>query len=92
LEIFVELVLELVLQIAGEALVELGIQSARNATRRQGIANPLLATLGYLVLGFLVGWLSALFWARRIIDTPVALANLVATPILVGLAMWGFGS
>lgn len=86
LEIIFELLAELLFQIVGEVLVELGLHSLAEPFRKK--PNIWLAALGYALLGTLVGALS--LWAfpgHLTRDGWPRLTNLVVTPVLAGVAM-----
>jgi hypothetical protein len=87
----VEVFGELILQLVGEVLIELGLRSVGAPFRRQ--VSPWLASLGYAVLGAAVGGLSLWVFAQHF--TPLGIwriLNLVVTPILVGLGMGLIGA
>ena len=100
MEIIVELLFallqllgELVLQIVFEALAELGLHSVREPFRRPEPLHPVLAAIGYGILGAIAGagslWLlPSLFitveWLR--------IANVVITPVVAGGVMGVFGA
>ena len=70
----------------GELLVELGLQSLAQPFRRE--PNIWAAALGYLLLGGLVGAGSVWLMPQHLMrDGWPRLLNLVATPVLAGLAM-----
>jgi hypothetical protein len=78
--------LELLFQLFGELLIELGLQAVAEPFRRQ--PNVWLAVIGYLVLGAGVGALSLwLFPGHLTRDGWPRLLNLVVTPVLAGAAM-----
>jgi uncharacterized membrane protein len=86
LEILFELLAELLFQIVGEVLVELGLHAIAAPFRRK--PNVWLAMLGYALLGALVGALS--LWAvpnHLTRDGWPRLANLLFTPLLAGSVM-----
>ena len=56
IEIVVQIFGELLLQIFGELLVEFGLQTVKAPFRRK--SNPLLAAMGYALLGALAGLIS----------------------------------
>lgn len=86
LEILFELLAELLFQIVGEVLVELGLHSLAQPFRKQ--PSMWLAVLGYVVLGGLLGALSLWAWPDHLTrDGWPRLANLVVTPVLAGLVM-----
>jgi hypothetical protein len=86
-----EIVIEIVVQILGEALFELGAEGTRDATRPQRKARPLLSCIGYLIFGALLGGASAFIWSRRAMPEPIAILNLVVGPAIVGVAMHVLG-
>ena len=85
---FLEFLLELVFSL----LAELGFRSLRETTVNREDRNPILAGIGYGLLGSIAGFLSLLIF-------PSAFArsenfhgiNLFISPVLTGLAMAGFG-
>lgn len=80
------MLLELVVQVVGEVLVELGLQAVAAPFRKQ--PNVWLAALGYLLLGTLFGALSVWLWPQHLTrDGVPRLMNLVLTPVAAGLAM-----
>lgn len=86
MEILFELLLELVFQLFGEVLVELGLHTVAEPFRQR--PKVWVAVLGYLVLGGLVGALSLwMFPGHLTRDGWPRLLNLVVTPVLAGLAM-----
>ncbi len=82
----IELLGELLLQVIGEALVEIGFHAVSESFRRD--PNPWLAAIGYAILGSMFGGASVLTFPRHL--TPPGLpryANAVLTPIAAGFAM-----
>ena len=78
--------LELIFQVFGELLVELGLHSLAEPFRRQ--PNIWVAALGYLLLGGIVGALSVWLVPQHLTrDGWPRLVNLVVTPVLAGFAM-----
>ncbi len=86
MEILFELLAELLFQVFGEILVELGLHAVAEPFRRK--PNVWLAVLGYTLLGALLGALSVWAFPNHLTRDgwPRAL-NLVLTPVLAGLAM-----
>ncbi|PTT92033.1 hypothetical protein DBR42_02780 [Pelomonas sp. HMWF004] len=81
-----ELLAELLFQIVGEVLVELGLHSLDPPFRQQ--PNVWLAVLGYVLLGGLLGALSLWAWPDHLTrDGWPRLLNLVVTPVIAGLVM-----
>lgn len=86
IEFLIELLGEFLLQVAIEALAELGFHSLAEPFRRP--PSPWLAALGYALFGAAAGALS--LWALPALlvqDPTLRLVNLALTPVAVGLAM-----
>lgn len=91
MEILFEFLFELVVEIVGETLFVLGLDSDRSAKLSMKGRHPALIALGYVCIGFFIGVMSVIVWRRRVADAPFALINLAGAPILVGTLMLGFG-
>jgi hypothetical protein len=77
---------ELILQLAFELLVELGFHSVRDTMKRP--RNPVLSSIGFILLGTVAGGLSLMILPHSPIANPdLRLANLFVAPILLGVAM-----
>ena len=85
LEFLFEIAGEFILQIVLEALVELGFHTIAEPFRKT--PNPWLATLGYVLLGSVLGGLSLLVFPLHLVGGGLREANLVITPIAAGLLM-----
>lgn len=81
---------ELLLQVVFEVLAELGFRSVRESLRPQ--PNPVLAVIGYLLLGLIAGGLSLLLAPRFLIAEELRVLNLAFAPVLAGLAMAALGA
>ena len=91
LEFLFQIIGEIVLQIVFEVLAELGLHSLAEPFRRP--PNPWLAALGYSLLGASAGGLSLLAFPSHLVDSHgVQIANLIITPIAVGLVMCAMGA
>jgi len=90
-ELLFEIFGELLLQIVLELLFELGLRSLQQPFKKT--PNPLLGGVGYALFGAIAGGLS-LWWFPQLFITSHAgrIANVVATPILSGLAMAALGA
>jgi hypothetical protein len=76
----------------GELLLELGIQGFLGLSESTYRPRPALAFLGYTLLGALIGGASLLVFPELFIRTPKwRLVNLIATPILAGMALVAVG-
>ncbi len=90
LEFILEILGEFFLQVAVEALAEMGLHAIADPMRRP--INPWLAALGYGLFGMLLGGLSLLVFPAHLIPARgLRLLNLVVTPAAVGLAMVALG-
>jgi len=96
IEIVLEVFGEIILQVVLQSLAEVGLHSARalrDPARGQPAANPFFATLGYLLFGTIVGLVS--LWVRPqlfIVSHALRMANLLITPLAAGLAMMMLGA
>ncbi|MGE0453391.1 MAG: hypothetical protein AB7O37_00555 [Vicinamibacteria bacterium] len=59
------ILLEFVAEFFGEVLLELGLSGLKEAFGRRN-RSPYLATVGYLILGLGVGWLSAMMFPEPV--------------------------
>ncbi|RQP21463.1 hypothetical protein DZC73_28505 [Albitalea terrae] len=96
IEIVLELFGDVLLQVVLQVLAEVGVHSWRGLRDPDGErppANPVLATLGYLLFGTIVGGLS-LFFRPELLLAPGKLRwlNLVVTPLISGLVMMAMGA
>jgi hypothetical protein len=96
IEIVLELFGEVLLQLFLQVLAEVGIHSwrgLRDPERHRPPANPVLATLGYLLFGTIVGGLSLLVMPNLfIVSTRLRMLNLLVTPFISGLVMMALGA
>jgi hypothetical protein len=88
-EVVVELLLELVLQVVAELLIELGVRGAARLGKRE--SKPLVAALGYALLGALLGAASLWLWPQALLDDSLRIAQLIVSPLLAGAMMAGIG-
>lgn len=82
LELVLEVLGEFLLQVVGEAFLELGFHSLAEPFRKP--PNPWLAALGYALFGAIFGGLSLLVFPANLVPPPWRLVNLVVTPLAVG--------
>ncbi len=82
LELVLEVLGEFLLQVVGEAFLELGFHSLAEPFRKP--PNPWLAALGYALFGAIFGGLSLLVFPANLVPQPWRLVNLVVTPLAVG--------
>ena len=90
LEILFELFGEFILQVFGEALLELGLHSLAEPFKKE--PNIWLASMGYALFGTIAGGLSLLVLSHHFTPAgPLRLINLFLTPVAVGLCMSAMG-
>lgn len=89
-EFLFELIGELLLQIVIEMLGELGLRALGEPFRKK--RHPYLSALGYAVLGAVAGVLSLGVFPDHLVAPPFRIANLILTPLLVGLMMSALGA
>jgi len=86
-EILIQFVEELLLQIAINALFEVGLRRVGPALKREP-GNPSFAALGYILLGVATGGISLLIFPRHMIQVQwLKLLSLAAVPAASGMAM-----
>lgn len=84
---------EVVLQITAEALFELGFYSLAEALNRKRRRNPILASIGYLLWGGIIGLITIIIFPALMIKNPtLRVLNLIISPAIAGLAMSVIGS
>ena len=83
--------LQLLLEVFGEALLELGLTGLKEAFGRQN-RNPYLAASGYFILGAVLGALSLWLWPQRVLRSgPIPGLSLLLSPLAGGAAMEAWG-
>ncbi len=93
LELILGFFFELFLQIMAEVACELGAQSLAEVFKRRQVRNPWLASLGYFLLGNIVGAISLVFFDHARLHKPEwRMLNLFLTPVLAGLSMMVVGA
>ena len=86
LEIFGEFAFQMIL----EALAEIGLHGVANTNRRP--PNPLMAAIGYAVLGAMAGGLSLLIFPHNFVPLPWRITNMLVTPVASGWMMSALGA
>jgi hypothetical protein len=93
LEIFLEIFLEAAFEFAAEfigALIWRGLAAEVDTTEFKG---PLLACIGYVILGGVTGGLSLLFFPHPLFHpSRIPGLSVVISPVLAGLGMWMVGT
>lgn len=91
LEAVLQFFLELLLQLVLEVLAEFGLRSLSEPFRKP--PNPWVAALGYAIFGATAGGISLYVVPDSLIHGETGRwLNLIATPILAGLAMAALGA
>lgn len=85
IEIVLEFLGEFLLQVIGEALLELGFHALAEPFRKT--PNPWMAALGYVCFGALLGGLSLLPFPTNLVAPQWRVLNLLLTPVAVGATM-----
>ncbi len=86
MEFLLELLFEFVIQIIGEALLEIGLRSFAEPFRKP--PDAWLAALGYTLFGTIFGLISLwLFPHHMVVSTDWRLVNLFVTPVMAGGCM-----
>ena len=87
-----ELLLEILFEMLGQLIIELGFHSLIEPFRSDRPVNRILGFLGYILLGALAGWLSLLLVPVNFIrDSNMQILNLIVSPILIGLFFAWYG-
>jgi hypothetical protein len=82
---------EVLLQIFAEALLEVGLRGLATTLKRDG--NPYLASIGYPLLGAIVGTVSLWPFPTLFIHSHAGrIANAVVTPVIAGATMAAIGT
>ncbi len=93
MEIIIEIVLELLINVFAELLFEVGLTVLKESIRRNGASYPILACIGYALLGCVAGGLSLLVFPRQYMRSERYHGlGLLLIPILAGSVMAGLGA
>ena len=91
LELIFEFFGELLLQVIGEVLFELGLHGLAAPFRKT--VNPYLATIGYVLFGALAGAISLWLFPSLFIGSHAGrIANAIVTPLIAGAVMVALGA
>lgn len=86
LEIVLQLLFEIVVQVLGEFAFTLGWESRAHALRGSRKANPVLALVGWVIIGATCGIVSAFIVPHRILP-PKRGMSLIVAPLITGALM-----
>ena len=76
-----------------EIALALGWESLRHSHLCQRSSNPVLAGIGFVIVGAVLGFITTLIFPERIFpEPPLKGISLIVSPIGVGFAMHFFGS
>jgi hypothetical protein len=91
--VFAELFLEIFLEVAATTLFDLALRAIAKVFDTLRFANPVVASIGYTLLGTLAGGLSVFIVPHPLVH-PSRLhgINLLVSPIVTGFVMSLFGS
>lgn len=85
IEILIELVFELLSQVVGEFIITLGWESLGHAMRSTRKANPVLAILGWAIIGAICGAISAILLPQRLLPrSRIPGMSLAVAPLVTG--------
>jgi hypothetical protein len=88
-----EIFLEALFELAGEAVLDLALRALGEVFESADRANPVLASLGYAILGFLAGGVSLFVFPHPLIrPSRVHGISLLVSPVVTGLLMSFIGS
>lgn len=93
IELIFELLFEIIFEVLTEIALELGCESLRHSLRRRRSSNPVLAGIGFVIVGAILGFITTLVFPGRIFpEPPLKGISLIVSPIGAGFAMHFFGS
>jgi hypothetical protein len=88
-----EIFLEALFELAGEALLDLALRALGEVFESVDRANPVLASLGYAILGSLAGGVSLFVFPHPLVrPSRVHGISLLVSPVVTGLLMSFIGS
>lgn len=84
--------MEIIVEVCGELVFVLGWESLVASFEKRPKADPVLARIGYLIIGIALGILSALVLPRRFSsDDAVSALGVLLNPLLFGLFAFWYG-
>jgi hypothetical protein len=91
--VLAELLLEVLFEFAGEAILDLLLRAIAEVFETSDRSNPVVASVGYVFLGSMAGVLSLLVFPHPIVrPSKVHGISLLVSPIVTGLLMSFIGS
>lgn len=91
LGIILQFFLELLLQLIGEALLEVGFYKFSPPPLKRAL-DTIVALVKYLALGIVAGWFSTMIFPHSFIrSSRLHGISLIITPLLAALTMYGIG-
>ena len=93
-ELLLQCLAETVLQFLAEVLFELGFQALAHSVRRGRLAKPVLAGIGLIIIGVIVGLATCWLLPGPLVQSAPRLPrlSLVLAPVATGAAMHALGS
>ena len=92
IEFFLEIIFEGLLQLGGQLLIDVGARSLGEMIAPREDRNPILAGLGYGLLGLIAGGLSLFIFPEAIARSERFHGiNVLVAPAIAGLGMAGLG-
>jgi hypothetical protein len=87
-----EILAEVFIQVIFEAIISLISRSIRNLVEESETVSPILAAVGYLLLGFMCGGVSIFIFPHPLIHpSKIHGISLLISPVLTGLVMAQMG-
>lgn len=88
-----DILVEAFFQLALEAIIALFTRSIRNLFAESNMISPILAALGYLLLGLAAGAVTVLLFPHRLVPpSKIRGISLLVSPIITGLIMSQVGT
>jgi hypothetical protein len=93
-ELLLQLLGEAILQLLAEVLLELGFQGLAHSVRRGRLANPVLAGIGLVIIGAIVGFVTCWLFPGPVLHSAPRRpwVSLVLAPLATGAIMHALGS
>ena len=93
IELIFELIFEEIFEILFQVLVQIAGESLLHSFRRRDSSDPVLAGIGFVIVGAVLGFITTLIFPGRILSgPPLKGISLIVSPIGAGFCMHFFGS